>query len=87
MENNVRNSKLNKSDLLLINNILNEKKTYNKIEDIEKLRKKEILILIEDKLSKFIGYDMEKKDIDKLGEQVDEIISKLLQFLEKRGDL
>lgn len=87
MENNVRISKLNESDLLLINNILNGKKTYNKIEDIENLTKKEILILIEDKLSKFIGYDMEKNDIDKLGEQVDEIISKLLQFLEKRGEL
>lgn len=80
-------SKLNDSDLLLINKSLNGSMVYNKISDVEALSKDEIMSLIEDYISGLIGYDGIKDDIDTLGEKADAVISKLLQFLAKRGEM
>ena len=80
-------SKLNDSDLLLINKSLNGSMAYEEISDIEALSKDEIMSLIENHISSLIGYDSRKGDIDALGEEADEVISKLLQFLAKRGEM
>ena len=48
---------------------------------------KEELFRLTDLLSDLIGYDSEVEDIDSIGLEADNIISKILIALEKRGEL
>ena len=76
--------KLNQSDLQIINKISARK--YDSIYDVQNLNKEKILNMI-DRLSELIGYDVGTDDIDEFGKRVDNVISKLLILLEKRGDV
>ena len=76
--------KLNQSDLQIINKVSARK--YDSIYDVQNLNKEKILNMI-DRLSELIGYDVGTDDIDEFGKRVDNVISKLLILLEKRGDI
>lgn len=76
--------KLNQSDLQIINKVSARK--YDSIYDVLNLNKEKILNII-DRLSELIGYDVGTDDIDEFGKRVDNVISKLLILLEKRGDI
>lgn len=71
-------------DIELINSVSSDK--FNCSSDINKLSKDEALDLT-DLLGNLIGYDSIKKDIDALGLEADNVISKLLIMLEKRGEM
>ena len=76
--------KINNKDIEIIN-----LKTSSKIVNFEELNtisNDEIMNII-DELSCFIGYDSAKQDIDDEGAKIDNIISKLLFFLESRNDM
>ena len=81
------NNKMNSDDLDIINLSLKELTKFKTVKDIEALPKSAIMSLIEDHLTNLIGFDKEKKDIDDLGEKADDVISKLLTLLEKRGEM
>ena len=87
MVNNLNENKLNEDDLKIINLSLDESRAFKTINDVELLSKNDIMNLIEKNLSGLIGYDKDKGDIDDLGEKADNVISKLLILLRKRGDM
>jgi len=87
MNKNLNDYKLTDDDLKIINQSLNGSKTFKSLDEVKSLSKVAIMTLIEDNLSALIGYDEKKGDIDELGEKADDIISKLLVFLRKRGEM
>lgn len=60
-------------------------KNYNE-KEIKSMSKKELLDLT-DNLGSLIGYDPITEDIDAMGLEADNVISKILVFLEKRGEM
>ena len=76
--------KLDQGDMQIICKVSVEK--YEDIDDVLNLNKEKILNII-DRLSELIGYDVGTDDIDEFGKRVDNVISKLLILLEKRGDV
>ena len=76
--------KFNERDLELINRISRHKFTTS--EEINSMDKDDVLKLTVD-LGSLIGYDSTIGDIDALGLEADNIISKLLIMLEKRGEM
>jgi len=75
---------LTEKDLAIINSVSERK--FISIGEIIKLSKAEVLNLT-DLLGGLIGYDSVKKDIDDIGIDADNVISKLLILLEKRGEM
>ena len=76
--------KLTERELELINSVCwKDIQTSNEIDSFTK----EELFRLTDLLSDLIGYDSEVEDIDSIGLEADNIISKILIALEKRGEL
>ena len=75
---------LSHRDLELINSV--SKLKFNSIDDVTTLPKEDVLDIIE-LLGNLIGYDSEIDDIDAIGLEADNAISKLLLLLEKRGEM
>lgn len=76
--------KFNERDLELINRVSKNKFTTS--EEINNMNKDDVLELTIN-LGSLIGYDSTIGDIDALGLEADNIISKLLIMLEKRGEM
>ena len=76
--------RLTERELELINSVCwKDIQTSNEIDSFTK----EELFRLTDLLSDLIGYDSEVEDIDSIGLEADNIISKILIALEKRGEL
>lgn len=76
--------KLTERELELINSVCWKAiKTSNEID----LLSKEELLKLADLLSDLIGYNSEIDDIDNIGLEADNIISKILIALENRGEM
>ena len=76
--------KLTERELELINSVCwKDIQTSNEIDSFTK----EELFRLTDLLSDLIGYDSEVEDIDSIGLEADNSISKILIALEKRGEL
>ncbi len=75
---------LNNKDLELINMVSGG--DFRCFDEISKMSRDEIIDLT-DSLGSLIGYDSTTNDIDALGLEADNVISKLLKMLEKRGEM
>ncbi len=71
-------------DIEIIN--MSQSNAHYSEKDIMSMNRNQILDLT-DALGGLIGYDKVAGDIDRLGSEADGVISKLLQLLEKRGEM